>query len=420
MKQKKIISVLVIICMLSAFLFIPWQVEAAQKLVLDHIVNDVQGEEEQEGIVLWKQKMQMQEEATQAYSELRSLFGISELGMDIFPDDYAGAWIEDDLLIVGLTSFESIEKYNDVLDGFDCVQYVEMQYSLNELYEIRDNMYEQIKDDIEISCFYVHVASNNIVYEVLEPVEMAEQKIGNKLAALRSSATANSDANFVMENNLFVIVEGNEVINQTDVYGGLKFKDGGGYASVGICGTIHSKEGNDYPGFITCGHGATVTGEDANVYIDDDIYGRTFLTMYYDNCYGDWVAVRKTSNSFTQTNKIYGISDYLCKITGTKDEVAPGTIVMKYGYKGKYCTGTVKENDITIKNNGIKITGMTSVSLISGVSKSGDSGGPYYISDGMGNYNFLGVHHGICTTDSEILYFTPYKCFKAWFTPDTN
>ena len=46
--------------------------------------------------------------------------------------------------------------------------------------------------------------------------------------------------------------------------------------------------------------------------------------MYYNNCYGDWAAVRKTSNNFTQTNKVYGPSfDTIRKITGTKDEVAP-------------------------------------------------------------------------------------------------
>ncbi len=118
--------------------------------------------------------MEMQEEATQAYSELRSLFGVSESGMDIFPDDYAGAWIENNDLIVGLTTLDSVEKYDLVLGEFDCVQYVEMDYSLNELYEMRNDMYEQIKDDIEISCSYVHVAGNNIVYEVLEPVQAAE------------------------------------------------------------------------------------------------------------------------------------------------------------------------------------------------------------------------------------------------------
>ena len=89
----------------------------------------------------------MQEEATEAYSELRSLFGVSESGEDVFPDDYAGAWIEDNDLIVGLTSLESVEKYDVVLSEFDCVQYVEMEYSLNELYELRDEMYEQVKDD---------------------------------------------------------------------------------------------------------------------------------------------------------------------------------------------------------------------------------------------------------------------------------
>lgn len=419
MKHKKVVSLLVLISMLSIFFSAPWQVEAAEENISGNAFSDIQSEEESEDIALWKQKMKMQEEATQAYSELRSMFGVSESGEDIFPDDYAGAWIEDNDLIVGLTSLESAEKYDTVLGEFDCVQYVEMDYSLNELYELRDEMYGQIKDDIEISSFYVHVAGNNIVYEVLEPVGTAEQKLESKLDTLQSNVMKNGNTNAVM-GDLFVIIEGSEIINQTDVYGGSQFEDGGGPGSVGICGMIHSAEG-DYPGFVTCGHGSTVTGEGANVYIGGNIYGRTFISKYYHNCYGDWAAVRRTSDSFTQTNKVYGPSfDLIRKITGTKDEVAPGTFIMKYGSKGGYCTGTVTENNISFTNDGIKITGISGVSLISGTSLGGDSGGPYYINNGMGGYNFVGVHHGIGIKDNSIAYFTPYKCFKAYFTPDTN
>jgi len=418
MKHKKVVSVLVLICMMSIFLSAPWQVEAAKENVSGNAFSDIQSEEESEDIALWKQKIEMQEEATQAYSELRSLFGVSESGEDVFPDDYAGAWIEDNDLIVGLTSLESAEKYDTVLGEFDCVQYVEMEYSLNELYELRDEMYEQIKDDIEISCFYVHVAGNNIVYEVLEPVAMAEQKLESKLNALQASVMANGDADAVM-GELFVIAEGSEVIKQSDVYGGSQFQVTAGSASVGICGTIHSGQ-LDYPGFITSGHGTTVTGEGAKVYMDGELYGTTFISRYYDNCYGDWAAVRKTSDNFTQTNKVGGPSfDPIRKITGTKDEVAPGTFIMKYGFRGGYCTGTVTENNITFID-GIRITGISQVSLISGTSLNGDSGGPYYINNGMGGYNFIGVHHGVNPKDTSIAYFTPYKCFKVYFTPDIN
>ena len=123
-----------------------------------------------------------------------------------------------------------------------------------------------------------------------------------------------------------------------------------------------------------------MTGEGAKAYIGGSLYGSTFLTMYYNNCYGDWAAVRKTSNNFTQTNKVYGPSfDTIRKITGTKDEVAPGTLVMKYGFNGGYCKGTVKENNITVSIDGISVTGISSVTLTSGESVNGDSGGPYYI-----------------------------------------
>ena len=109
MKHKKVAGFLAILCILSSFF--SWQAQAAQD-ISGNVSGDIRSEEEQEDISLWMQKMEMQEEATQAYSELRSLFGVSESGMDIFPDDYAGAWIENNDLIVGLTTLDSVEKYD--------------------------------------------------------------------------------------------------------------------------------------------------------------------------------------------------------------------------------------------------------------------------------------------------------------------
>ncbi len=423
MKFKKMMSFFAMVCVLITFVFTPWYVSAVQENISDEIL----GEEEE--LVLWKKKMQMQEDAIRAYSELRSLFGVSELGMDIFPDDYAGAWIEDNNLIVGLTSFDSVEKYDVVLGKFNCVQYVKKQYSLNQLYTICDSVYDQVKEDIDMSSFYVHVMGNNIVYEVLEEKDAAEQKIKTKLSTSRLSPFVDKDITTMVDEGLITVVEGGEISEQISVYGGGEFSSKDGReGTIGICGIIH-ESGNDYPGFITCSHGMTVEGDGSIISVSGQEYGSTFLTMYYDYCYGDWSAVRKTSNVFTQTNKVYGSQSGLRNISGTKDEVPPGTFILKYGFVGKYCRGTVEENNATAINrlpNGtiIRVTGMSKAVLESnpeGTSEEGDSGGPYYINNGMGGYTFVGVHAGLDNLGSnKRLWFTPYKCFKTWFTSKTN
>ena len=220
MKFKKMMSFFAMVCVLITFVFTPWYVSAVQENISDEIL----GEEEE--LVLWKKKMQMQEDAIRAYSELRSLFGVSELGMDIFPDDYAGAWIEDNNLIVGLTSFDSVEKYDVVLGKFNCVQYVKKQYSLNQLYTICDSVYDQVKEDIDMSSFYVHVMGNNIVYEVLEEKDAAEQKIKTKLSTSRLSPFVDKDITTMVDEGLITVVEGGEISEQISVYGEVEPNDG--------------------------------------------------------------------------------------------------------------------------------------------------------------------------------------------------
>lgn len=431
MKMKKYLPFLLIFALLTAA-FTPNTVVAANSSGLSEDLKTVDSamtdqNDLEEAIKIYEKKIEEQASAQEAYSVLRSMFDISAQGEDIYPSDYAGAWYKDGTLFIALTSFDQIQKYKDKLSEFDCISYVIRNLSLNELGKIRDEMYELVKNDIGISCFYIDVTENKIIYETSE----SQKKAGEKFYDIMSSSIAklykNANVATKLDESLFKVIEGDKIIEQTNIYGGDKFSMGsasGSSGSIGVCGTIHDNNIH-YEGFITCGHGGmTVSGTNATIYLGDSIYGSTFYTMYYDNCYGDWAAIRKTSDNFTQTNMINGsTSAYTRNITGTIDELAEGMSFMKYGYNGGYCTGTVEENDInSVGAGGITIKGITRASLDSGSSLAGDSGGPYYTGGTDGNnYNFLGVHRGVSGSgSSQKIYFTPYKCFKTWFTPKTN
>ncbi|MDR2044963.1 MAG: hypothetical protein LBQ15_11530 [Clostridium sp.] len=105
----------------------------------------------------------------------------------------------------------------------------------------------------------------------------------------------------------------------------------------------------------------------------------------------------------------------------TKDDLAQGTFVMKYGFAGGYASGTVEAQDVTINDGTYTINGMTQCSLTSGDSIGGDSGGSYYTQNTGNDYNFVGVHQGISGSgSSKKIYFTPYIRFKAYFTVKTS
>lgn len=431
MKVKKYLAVALILSVMMTMIYVPQSSEAAQTLSQNEesisnkktVTTDVD-----EFILAYEEKVAEQLEAQEAYSELRTLFDLSEQGCDIYPDDYAGAWYEDGTLFVGLSSFDEIHEYKEVLDEFSCVEYVEMDLSLNQLNKIRDDMYELIADDIEISYYYVDIKSNTIVFATSESQEAASDMFSNILDSSVSTLDLNVCGTMEIDESLFTIIEGGKFVEQASLHGGKGYALGSNpsiaVASVGVCGTIHDDD-TDYEGFITCGHGMTVTGTDAKVYIDNVLYGSTFYTMFYNNCYGDWAAVKKTSSSFTNTNMIYGSSaSFTRNITDTMDELSPGMTFMKYGEYGGYCEGTVEYVDISIPiSDTITVNGYTLASLDSGTSFGGDSGGPYYTQNTGNSYNFVGVHAGVIeyeNSEEVTLIFTPYKCFKTWFTPKTN
>lgn len=387
------------------------------------ITAEIQGIEDA-AIAEYEAKAAIQYEATHAYAALSATFGVTDDGATIYPDDYAGAWIDGADLHVALTSLDAsaTAKYDEIFNGFDCVMYEEAEYSLNELQEIEDSIFKVLSENYEVTAYYTEVDTNKIIIEAANDLAAVEDEI-DELMNAPQTFLANLENVPPIDADLFVIKQGDHIESQASLIGGMKIVAGSSSANVytiGVCGTIKNGS-NTYSGIITAGHKMALSGSQQTIYRDSKEFGKTTLLMYKENGNGDWAAVRKTNND-TLSNLIYGSSDaYTRTITATKDDLAKGTYVMKYGCYGGYCTGTVEAQDVTQADETYTIKGLTRCSLDSGSSQGGDSGGPYYTQNTGNSYNFVGVHKGSSGSgNSKKIYFTPYIRFKTYFTVKTS
>ena len=91
-----------------------------------------------------------QENAVAANECLNQAFGQTANGTIIFPEDYAGAYIDGGHLVLLLTntSEEATEKYRNWAGEYSsCLTFKKVKYSYNELSEKLDPIVEKLKED---------------------------------------------------------------------------------------------------------------------------------------------------------------------------------------------------------------------------------------------------------------------------------
>lgn len=364
----------------------------------------------------FEEKSGMQFKAISNFEQIHKLFYTDGFGNVYYPNEYSGSWIEGEDLYVALTnvSDEMIKKYTSNLPFPENIKFAKMAKSLNDL-DLEQCQYLTIlnANKILVTSSYVDVKNNKCVFEVENlPVDNAYKMINNALLSC--------DPKYSFSKDSIIIAQGSVSIPDTNIIGGMGSTCSGFEFSVGVCGTIKMSSGTTYEGFCSCGHGKSISD---TVSINSSEFGTVCLMRYGDNLTGDFACVHMTSTD-TLTNKVYGSSfSFTRNITATADDVPIDTIVMKFGKTSQYATAKVSATNATIShrvdaNTTISIKGMTRCTLETGSSAGGDSGGPYYISNGSGNnYKFIGVHS---SNSGNSLSFTPYVRFKSYFTPKTS
>lgn len=366
--------------------------------------------------------MALQEEAVEAWNTLHELFDIDEYGNATYTDDFAGGWIGDDNnLYIALTSDsrKTLNYYGEVLEDFDCVIFEKAEYSLNELNEIRDIVFEELREDYSIISAGVSEKENKIVFGVEDLDKRSERSIKSSLSDI---VDENQDLiDMDIDEGLFVLEEGEEVILNSSLNGNAEIEIRRGNTFIGIQSSgVNGTWTGGVRGFLTSGHNTNIESNTGNSIIPGDAVWRTigatdtrigtvFNSMFTNNGVGDYAFVQTNSNVSLPARVNNGGTT--TRITGRTPDAPVGQFVLRLGHKTTGGIARVRRRDIetTITNvmPNVKLRGMTEAEHIGGgFPTRGDSGGPYLFGGDTVASSWAGIHSA-SNSETRRMYFTP-------------
>ena len=88
--------------------------------------------------------------ALEAWDVLTTCFQPKEGGGTVYPPDYAGAWIDGEILHIATATeaerSEDCPDYEALLAGFDCVVFEEGKYPLNDLLSVQNRVFQSLHE----------------------------------------------------------------------------------------------------------------------------------------------------------------------------------------------------------------------------------------------------------------------------------
>ncbi|MDU6263190.1 MAG: trypsin-like serine protease [Anaerocolumna aminovalerica] len=343
--------------------------------------------------------MKNQEKALAAYEVLFSTFSILNNEI-IYPDEYAGEYIENNKLVIQLSGAteEKKNEYRELLKDYDCVEIRDVMYSSNYL----NGLLNEIEKDIKIyspSNYGIDTKINSIVIEVPKTnYDLASQYLATQNNLWKAT-----------DNVPIKIIEGEysrtEAIN---LIGGNMINHNGYSFTLGYGGRAYG-----YNVYASSGHN-TIPGYP--VYYNGSQIGTLAGKQFNDNAVGDFSIITINDN-YSVTNLVKLSDDTTAPISAVYNNPPVGTTLFKYGAFGQYAVATVTKVNQTVyyAEQGVSIKGLTKTSIDSGTSQGGDSGGPYYLWRDY-HWEFCGVHSG---SNGVTTNFTP-PVYITGFTPRTN
>lgn len=372
-----------------------------------------------------REKMSNQTDALRSYQNIIDSFAKDENGLSIYPIEYAGAFIDNEKLVIQLTDCSETfqDKYLQFCENDEKISFKEVQYSLNDLLSYESYALDMAKNGYNV-----------IGYGICEKENSFEIYLDS---SIEKDASAKYDLIGERLELPINISYQEPVISCATMWGGdaIYNEDTGSSMTVGICGTYNGQNA-----LLTCGHGNEEVGIIFPRYPYITYGGTRIGQVSYQRAntssletgvdsLGDFAIVSLNSD-VTTTNKIYGALN----VVGTYSSLPEGTTIYKYGKTSGLSYGTITQSSISYA---IEYSdGLWTVYYVRGLYKSsmqnsdgthaieaGDSGGPVYIKDGA-NY----LLHGIVTARQDpgeqvasIMYSTPiYYAIDAGFTVKTN
>lgn len=323
----------------------------------------------------------IQEKAVQANEIIYASFGWDETY--IYPEEFAGTFIDYDVLHIQLTDENKIPSYRELVEEFvDSVVFDIVDSSYNKLYECSKAMAEELMESFYVVSYGVDIKNNcGMVF------------VDNQQA---TDLYKNYNSSVIINGTEIEIKTSERIKLETSYYGGTAI-------TVSTSGMTLAGSGSYQGGygFLTCGHGTNYVGEQLKR--NGTAIGAINYRSYSSSVYGDY-SIASAFSGYTSINRVYSGNGSYTIITGTVTNPAVGTYVYKYGAVSGEAYCQITSTGQSVNASGIIINGMTLADIVSGTSAAGDSGGPYRV----GN-SFCGVHHGVVTNgNSSTVVFTPY------------
>ena len=363
-----------------------------------------------------QERMAAQTPALETYFELMEFFEKDEFGVPIYPDHYAGEYIdENNKLVVQFTEKFSDKKVLSYIASSPLIQTKYVERSYNELAAQKKVADELISSGLRVVSHGVDIVNNKYEIELLKD-------------DLSKASTTYA------KNSLVSFKEGESSQAMAQLKGGDKIynEDHGGFMSIGICGTYNSRNV-----LLTCGHGNIrpssysspypYVKDSANAYrIGHVVYAQANTDPQNNGTtrLGDFAIVEITSTD-TPTNLV----NIGGPITGTYSSLPVGTSVYKFGSRTGYAWGTVTAAGVNSTYDSVDyiypqttyiVNGLYRIQLQNATNTNainvGDSGGPVWRTDN--GQNFI---HGIVTSgnfSANVMCSTPiYYAQNRGFSP---
>lgn len=399
MKKAKIIAILVAAtASLTATGIVAYSssdVMSDKTIVIEHPTVDT---------VKPTERMLQQTAAMAAHRSLEDSLDVDDNGRFIYPDYYAGDYIDEDgNLVICLTSEDTIENYQFLKDKHSCVEFKIVEYSYNELNDTIEDYYSSSEYQSEIVSSSIDVINNKAVFEVSE--EMYKMKADDISSKLSLEIT---DSN---PQCCTIISGGEELVN----------KQNGNFwepnYSCTVAANVVNSVGDEF--LLTCGHKMDVGDK---MYYNGTCIGSVHETHPPVNTfssYGDYSLVKLKDNVHV-TYTVYGVKnavdsalDRLTYLHRPQYTIPVGAECFKFSRKFGYADFDIERTDqiaynVEDQNGNImgNLYGMVKCEWISGNIQPGDSGSGIYYYCPDSSYELLGVLSCI-NEDTNEVYFSP-------------
>ena len=351
--------------------------------------------------------MHRQGAAILAYNVLMDAFR-NEYGEVVHPDDYAGAYIDYDTLMIQLTdtSPENIAFYTSMFEPEAPISFKQVQFSFNQLTMFGEVFVESLEAPI-VSFGYDTL--NNVFNITLD------QNSPDSLQAIND---------FNMYSRFFPIpitLGLGEPIELAALIGGEGLSRPGlpQVFSIGLTG--RRPNNTQQSALITTGHAFLGVPIGTPVLSDGREIG-TLAAFRFGSLsggspapgtHGDWAVINLNGEGSARVTNLIRTGQ---RITGATSSVPVLTEVMGTGTQTRLWTGTVNAVGQTFWIHNMNVTGLTRIGIPWGSAPvPGDSGGTIFHTPVPNLNMFAGVHAGNMGTVSW--YFSPFSNFSNHFTP---